>query len=187
MSNGTTAPMQFPDWNPEPAGHSLTTVLVAVGGSGDQTTVVKLGAAVARDYGARVCVVHATERQVSGRASFDLETPEEAREIVENAMSDVRRQGVATSGYIVLTSVGHVPDAILQKAADVGADEIIVGAKSHGGRLLRGKAERLLRRSPYSWLLAPASEVDAERSRRSSVSALGPIQRSPLTGLPSLG
>jgi len=155
--------MQFPDSTPESAGHAWPTVLLAVGRSDEQNPAVKLGTAVARDRGARVRVVHATERQVYGRGSFDLESPEEARQLVESVLCEVRREGVEASGHVVRTLVGHVPEAILSEAADVGADEIVVGAKRHGGLFRRGTAERLLRRSWVPVLVAPRQ---SERSGR---------------------
>jgi nucleotide-binding universal stress UspA family protein len=160
--------MQFTDGAFEPASHSLTTVLVAIGRSDDQKAV-KLGVAVARDQGARVCVFHATERQVYGRGSFDLETPEEARQLVESALSEIRHEGVEASGHVVRTLIGHVPEAILQEAADVGAGEIIVGAKRCGGFFRRGTAERLLRRTWLPVLVAPRP---SQRNGRGALSAL---------------
>jgi nucleotide-binding universal stress UspA family protein len=165
MTTETAPSGEFDNWASERASHSLTTVLVAVGGSDDPNSAVRLGAAIARDQGARVRVVHATERQIYGRGSFDLETPEEARQLVESALSEIRLEGVEASGHVVHTIVGHVPDAILHEAAEVNADEIIVGAKRDRGLFHRGTAERLLR---HSWL--PVVVAPRPGTRRSSSS-----------------
>ncbi|MFZ0172382.1 MAG: universal stress protein [Acidimicrobiales bacterium] len=152
----TTAPsMQFADETVEPVGRSLKRVLVAVDRFDTQGSAAKLGAALAREHDAEVRVVHVTERQVSGRARFELETPEEARQLVEDAVSEIKRQGVEASGHVVRAILGHAAQAILAEAANFGADEIVIGAKRSGSIFGRRTRERLFRHSSLPVVVAP--------------------------------
>jgi nucleotide-binding universal stress UspA family protein len=154
-------------------GSSSPAVLVAVDGLDRQHSAVKFAAALARERSARVCVVHVREREFFGRASFDLETAEEARLLVDDAVSELEQEGVEASGYVVRALVGQVGEVILDEAAKVGAEEIVLGAKRFGGLLSRRTRERLLRRSSLPVLVAPRpheragrGEAGAEPGRR---------------------
>jgi nucleotide-binding universal stress UspA family protein len=148
--------MRFIDETTDPLGGSSGPVLVAVGSFDEPHSATKFGAALARERGARVCVVHVTEREFFGRATFDVETASEARRLLEEAVSDLEREGVEASGSVVRAIAGKVAEAILDQAANVGAGEIVLGAKRSGGIFGRRTRERLLRRSSVPVLVAPA-------------------------------
>jgi nucleotide-binding universal stress UspA family protein len=144
------------DETTEPIGPSSRPVLVAVGNFDEAHSAVKLGAALARERGTRAYVVHVTEREFFGRGGFDVETASEARRLVAGAVSDLEREGVEASGAVVRVIAGKVAEAILEQAANVGANEIVLGAKRSGGIFSRRTRERLLRRSSLPVLVAPA-------------------------------
>ena len=155
MRTASAQSMRSADEIAESADRSCKRVLVAVDRFDDQGSAVKLGASIARERSAQVVVVHVRERQNLGRGSFDFETPEQARQLVDAAVSELRQQGVEASGRVVRALVGQVARAILDEAADVGADEIVIGAKGSGGFFGRRTRERLLRRSSLPILVAP--------------------------------
>ncbi|HXY45372.1 MAG TPA: universal stress protein [Acidimicrobiales bacterium] len=141
----------------EPVGRSLRRVLVAVDRFDTQHTAVKLAISLAREHGAEVHVVHVNERQIFGRAAFELETPEEGRQLVEEAVSEIRREGLQADGRVVRGLVGQIAAVIIAEASNVGADEIIIGAKRSDSLFGRRTRERLLRHSSLPVVVAPRS------------------------------
>jgi len=130
-------------------------VLIALDGFDTQHAAVKFGTDLARETGAPVWVVHVREREVFGRARFYLETEEEARQLVDEAVAEIRKEGVRADGYVVEAVVGRTADALIDAAGQVGAGRIVIGAKRSGGILGRRTRERLLRRSALPVLVAP--------------------------------
>jgi nucleotide-binding universal stress UspA family protein len=150
-----TTSQQLVQETAEEADRPLTTLLVAVGSSPDRSPAVKLGAALAREHGARVHVVHVREHQVYGCAVVGFESSEDAHRLVDKAVSEIRGEGIEATGRVVRTIVGHVPNAILSEADDVGADEIIIDSQRAGALLRRRTTQRLLRRSWLPVVVAP--------------------------------
>jgi nucleotide-binding universal stress UspA family protein len=155
MRTATAPSMRSADEIGEPVGRSLKRVLVAVDRFDTQSSAVNLAAALATEHGAQIFVVHVREHEHFGRASFDLETPDEANYVLDAAVSDLRRKGVEASGRVVRALVGQTAAAILLEAANVGADEIVIGSKRSGSLFGRRTRERLLRRSTLPILVAP--------------------------------
>jgi nucleotide-binding universal stress UspA family protein len=155
----TTSSQQPVEDATEHASRSATTLLVAVGSSADESPAVKLSAALARQQHARVHVVHVREHQVYGGAVVSSETADEARQLVEKAMSEIRSEGVEATGHMLRTIAGHVPAAILSEAADVGAAQIIIDAKRPGSVFRRRTTQRLLRRSWLPVVIAPCART----------------------------
>jgi len=160
--------MRSDDETTEPIDRSSRPVLIAIGSFDEGHSAVKFGAAIARERGARACVLHVRERQILGRAAFDMETADEGVRLVEDAVSELEREGVEASGSVGRVIVGKVAEAILDQAASVGANEIVLGAKRSGGLVSRRTRERLLRRSSLPVLVAPAP---SEGPRRGALGA----------------
>jgi len=112
-------------------------LLVSVDSSADSDKAVRVTGDLARRYSAQVLVVHgrdvrivpppATSTPMPPR-SIDLETEEEAREIVDAAVEALRKDGVEARGE-VLTTRGHIGDHILDAARVMNADLIVLGSR----------------------------------------------------------
>jgi nucleotide-binding universal stress UspA family protein len=112
-------------------------VLLSVDSSADSDKAVRTAGDLARRYSSTVLVVHgrdvrivpppATSTPMPPRA-IDLETEEEARKIVDDAVEALRKDGVEARGE-VLTSRGHIADHILDAARVFNADLIVLGSR----------------------------------------------------------
>jgi nucleotide-binding universal stress UspA family protein len=112
-------------------------ILVSVDSSADSDKAVRVTADLARRYSAQVVVVHGRDLRVvpppaTGTPmpprSFDLESEEEARKIVDDAVEALRKDGVEAQGE-VLTTRGHIADHILDAARVMDADLIVLGSR----------------------------------------------------------
>jgi nucleotide-binding universal stress UspA family protein len=103
-------------------------VLLAVDGTQSGDVAVDFASAMARDQGATVRVVHVNERIVGGRG-VAYESESEAMEIVDRAVSALRRAGVSSDGVHHLANCFTVGERIADAAGDWGADAIVFGSR----------------------------------------------------------
>ena len=132
---------------------------------------LRFAAALARDYGARLVVLHAAETTplsyFEGTSAGDPEAPvRAARQRFEQL--DVPHVGASVERRF---EVGNATDAILQTAADVRADLIVMGTHGRTGlsRLLLGSAaEEVMRHAtcPVLTLKSPAAHPVIECEAR---------------------
>ncbi len=109
-------------------------VIVAVGGTEDAAEIVDAAAAIARDTGRPLEVVHVRETAVVEQLAIDAEDAEQARSAVLGHLDRLAAQGIAATGQ-VLTSVGDHAAAgrvLTQHADDVDARIIAVGRSPRG-------------------------------------------------------
>jgi len=133
-------------------------ICVAVKDLSESALAVDLVKAMNID-GVQVRVVHVCEN--FGRARFSPEQPEEASFIVESALSDFLRAGIAVQGKVCHALVGKskASEAIVDDATAWGADAIVLG-HSHRGKLgfrLRGNVVQRVLRSPPCRVIVAAS------------------------------
>ena len=136
-------------------------ICVAVKDLSESALAVDLVKAMNID-GVQVRVVHVCVQENFGRARFSIEQPEEASFIVESALSDFLRAGIAVQGKVCHAAVGKASEAIVDDATAWGAAAIVLG-HSHRGKLgfrLRGNVvQRLLRSSPCRVIVAASEAV----------------------------
>jgi|SRR5450631_3609806 nucleotide-binding universal stress UspA family protein len=111
-------------------------IIVAVDDSAPSGRAAAAAGELAKLSGGRVVVFHAREHQdVIGKSggTFDLEYPEEALAIVENAAAAVRAQGVPVTWTIMHASLGHVAAEIVTAAGTESCDTIVVGSHGRSG------------------------------------------------------
>jgi nucleotide-binding universal stress UspA family protein len=115
------------------------------------TVLDKAGNAIAR-------VLHVVEH-VTAMAGPVIETPEEALELVDEAVFSLRMAGVGASGTVRHGRVNRIATGLLDEAASWQADAIVLsGRRRRGWRAIsgRGVREQVLRRSPIpTTLVAP--------------------------------
>lgn len=128
------------------AGVAIGRVLVAVDGSEPARRAAGHGIAIAARFGAAVEVV--TVRP-------DADEPERGRDHVEPVVERASARGVEATATLL---DGRPAAAVARRAAESGADLVVVGRQGRrglGARLLGSVTERLLRRSDVPVLTVP--------------------------------
>ena len=133
-------------------------ILVAADRTESGDAAVSFTAALAREHGAAVRVIHVNELLVGGRG-FATETELEAMDVVDRAVARLRGAAVDADGIHFLANCFTVADRIAEAAQDWGADVIVFGSKRRrrfvrvGGSGLR---ERVTAVTGLPTLTAPA-------------------------------
>jgi ACDE family multidrug resistance protein len=107
---------------------------VAVGATEDAALIVDAAAAIARDTGSTLEVVHVRETAVIEEQAIDTEDADHARAAVLAHLDHLAAHGITATGQ-VLTSIGDHAAAgrvLAQHAADVEAHTIAVGRSPRG-------------------------------------------------------
>jgi nucleotide-binding universal stress UspA family protein len=117
---------------------------------------------VASANDATVRVLHLRELSRMARV-MPLQTPDEAEDLVREAVHSLQLLGVAAEGRSCSVLEDHVAQRIVKEAALWECDAIALGSRRLRGigRLSgRGVRERTLRLSPLPVLVAPTPEID---------------------------
>ena len=111
-----------------------------------------------------------------GRGMKVIEGADEAAALVDGALSDLRVAGVAASGSVRITLLGHEGENIVAEATEWGADAIVLGAgprRSWRRLFARSIREQVLRFSQIPVIVAPpasslkrTSHIDTETARQ---------------------
>jgi nucleotide-binding universal stress UspA family protein len=149
-------------------------ILVATDRSESGEAAVSFAAALAREHGATVRVVHVNELLVGGRGSA-AETELEAMDVVDRAVARLRGAGVDADGIHFLANCFTVADRIADAAQDWEAEVIVFGSKRRR-RFARlsgsGVRERVTAVTGLPTLTAPAP---LKIPRRMNVGRLVPV------------
>ena len=132
-------------------------ILLAMDSSDSSQAALSFATGLALRSPAAVRVVHVNEYLAGGRG-FTVETQPEARQIVQQAIDQLRATGVDSSGIITTTNYLKVAQAIIDAANEWKADLIVLGSNRHQGvrRILnKGLRERIIRTSELPVMTAP--------------------------------
>jgi len=150
------------------SGTAFRNVLVAVDLSPASKDVLRAAVALTADQPAKLTVMHTVKGVEAADAvqsparwmvpEYRTQVVEDARESVEALVSTVP----ATIAARVVVSTGPAARAIVEHAADVNADLIVVG-RSRGFKVLGATALRVLRKNARALLVIPS---DAQRTTR---------------------
>lgn len=115
-------------------------ILLAVDGSEHSARAVPVAGDLARRYSGEVLVLHVREHEVTWGADIDVETADEARELVDDVVRTLKDEGTNVRGEVVRVPLGQTPRAILDIARDENVGLIVMGTRglSDWGRLLMG-------------------------------------------------
>lgn len=131
-------------------------ILLAVDGSEHSRRAVAVAGDLARRYDGEVVVFHAREHELAWGADVDVESAEEARELVDGIVRELKDAGANARGEIVRVPLGNVPRAILDAAMAEDAGLIVVGTRglSDWERLLLGSvAHKVVHLAPMPVLV----------------------------------
>ena len=142
-------------------------ILLALDSGDSGSIATSFTVALARNRDATVHVVHVNEFLVGGRGIM-TESPEEATDLVGDALRDLHTAGVRATGITYRTTRIDVPAAICDLAQQVRADVIVLGSRRRRlpGLLKRNTRERIARRTPLPVITAPAPLRVRRRDRK---------------------
>jgi nucleotide-binding universal stress UspA family protein len=133
-------------------------ILVATDASGPSRRAVVLAGEIAGDHASELVVLHAVPRVVSPSGTLDLEEPKSAREVVEASVRGLKDGGVSARGEIIRVLEGHMARGIVESAASMNADVIVMGARGRsdfGGLFLGGVTQRVLHLAERPVIVVP--------------------------------
>jgi len=133
-------------------------ILVATDSSEPSERAVEFAAGLAKDHGSEIIVLHAVPRIVSRSGTSDLEEPDAARELVDEAVRDLKDRGLNARGEVVRVLEGHMPRGIVESAASADADVIVMGTRGRsdfGGLFLGSVTHRVLHLSEKPVIVVP--------------------------------
>jgi nucleotide-binding universal stress UspA family protein len=115
-------------------------ILLAIDGSEHSAKAIPIAADLAFRYSGEILVFHAREHELALGVDIDAETSEEAIELVDGVVRELKDIGVGVRGEIVRVPLGQTSRAILDAARDERIDLIVMGTRgiSDWSRLLVG-------------------------------------------------
>jgi nucleotide-binding universal stress UspA family protein len=143
---------------------TIEKILVAVAFSEHADPVLDAAVEFAKKWSAELHLVHAFDVRIPLVTPYEVAIPtafiEEARDAAASKLDALIRK-VTAEGVTATSHLSEVPaaSAIVDLAADLGADLIIMGTRGHTGLkhvLLGSVAERTLRHAPCSVLTVKA-------------------------------
>jgi nucleotide-binding universal stress UspA family protein len=115
-------------------------IILAIDGSEHSLRAVPVAGDLARRYEGEVVVLHVREHEITWGADIDVESADEARELVDGVVRGLKDVGTNVRGEVVRVALGQTPRAIMDVAKEEGAGLIVMGTRglSDWGRLLMG-------------------------------------------------
>jgi nucleotide-binding universal stress UspA family protein len=104
-------------------------ILLAVDGSAPSDRATKESIDLATKLGSEVIVVHVKETERTWAGAYELESLEEANELVDRAVRDLKDAGISARGEIQRSVYGRAARVILELASAEGADVIVLGSR----------------------------------------------------------
>ncbi len=115
-------------------------VLLAVDGSDHSMRAVPIAGEIAERFGSELVVLNVQEHELTWVADVEMRTSDEAFELVDGIVRQLKDDGRSVRGEVVRAPVGQVARLLLDVARDEGAGLIVMGTRglSDWGRLLMG-------------------------------------------------
>ncbi len=115
-------------------------VLLAVDGSEHSMRAVPIAGEIAERFGSELVVLNVQEHELTWVADVEMRTSDEAFELVDGIVRELKEDGRSVRGEVVRAPVGQVARLVLDVARDEGAGLIVMGTRglSDWGRLLMG-------------------------------------------------
>jgi nucleotide-binding universal stress UspA family protein len=123
------------------------TIVVAVDGSDCAARAVSVAGDLAEAFGGEVVVVHLAGTIAAWTTAVEIETPEEAGNLADEAVRSLKDRGVSARAEVHSTVRGAVAHRIVELSEAVGADLIVMGSRGLSditGLLLGSTAHRVL-------------------------------------------
>jgi nucleotide-binding universal stress UspA family protein len=144
----------------------LDRILLAVDPSDHARKAVPAAAELARAGGGTVHVLHVRELYYPVPPRVVGDTPEEAQQLVDGVVDELKQAGVTADGVVRSITGGSPAGAILQEARDVGAGMVVLGSRGLsdlGGLLLGSVAHKVIQLSTCPVLVVRDEQSLQER------------------------
>jgi nucleotide-binding universal stress UspA family protein len=105
------------------------TIVLAIDGSEPSHRATEVAAGLAAGLGSEVIVTHVHEHDAMFAAGYELETPEESRELVDSTVRRLKDAGVSARGQLVSAVYGRAARVLLETADHEGADVLVMGSR----------------------------------------------------------
>jgi nucleotide-binding universal stress UspA family protein len=105
-------------------------ILLAVNGSAPSDRATKTVADLAAKFGSEVIVLHVKESEHTWAGAYELESADEASELVDMTVRNLKDEGVSARGEMHRAIYGRAARLILELGSEEGVDLIVLG--SHG-------------------------------------------------------
>lgn len=132
-------------------------ILLAVDESRASRKALEVAAQLAERSHGSVFVLHVRESQPVRRGVVATELREDAAELVNTVVFELRRKGIDAEGEVYTSFLGQVGGAIVDAARQLKSDLIVMGSSGRHSwirRLLTGSvSRRVLKRAPVPVLL----------------------------------
>lgn len=104
-------------------------ILVAVDGSDNSKKATPVVIDIAKTRKAEVVVVHAIEHPEPRGPVAKAETPDDAKQITETVVRELKSGGIPVRGEVVWTTPGRAANAIVDTAKEENAGLIVMGSR----------------------------------------------------------
>jgi nucleotide-binding universal stress UspA family protein len=132
-------------------------ILVAIDATEHSLRVVPTALEVASKFHSQVYVLHLAEHDRGRSAVYSSETPAEAVRLVADAVRLMRQAGIDASGRVHDVAAGHVAKNIVETAAELNSDLIVMGSRGLSdvqGILLGSVTHKVMQLTPIAVLVA---------------------------------
>ena len=107
----------------------LQKILVAIDDSKHARKVVDAATELGKALNGEVVLLHLRERELSRVGAFDLESTDEAGDLVDGFVREMKDAGVNARSDVRVTLHGRVANDILTESKELGADLIVMGSR----------------------------------------------------------
>jgi nucleotide-binding universal stress UspA family protein len=104
-------------------------ILLAVDGSEPSNRATAATAELAHRLGSEVIVLHVKETEITWVAAVELESGEEAADLVDKTVRMLKDRGISARGELHRTAYGRAARVILETAADADTKMIVMGSR----------------------------------------------------------
>jgi nucleotide-binding universal stress UspA family protein len=125
----------------------INKILLAVDGSQPAERAVPVACELAQKFGAEVLVFHVRPTGVGRAAAFELESDDEAANLIDRVAKWLKDQGVSARGEVVTAVHGQEAREILDAVKTEDVDLIVMGSRGLGdlaGLLVGSVAHKVL-------------------------------------------
>jgi nucleotide-binding universal stress UspA family protein len=125
----------------------ISKILLAVDGSEFSERAIPVAAELARKFGSEILVFHVRGTAVGRAAAFELESVDEAADLIDRVAKWLKDQGISARGEVVTSIHGREAREILETVKVEGIDLIVMGSRGLGdlaGLLLGSVTHKVL-------------------------------------------